>query len=479
MIGSRFSHRRTKIICTIGPATASAAVIEQLIRAGMDIARFNLSHGKFSEHARSIRLVRHLGKRLQTNMAVLLDLPGPKYRIGQLKNGQVILKKGARLRLTTRHIEGDATRLPVNLPNLAQDVRSGDTVLLADGALELRVEAVDGAEVTCRVIVGGQLIPGRGLVVPGMRTSGPFLTDSLRKSLLFAARQHPDYLAVSFVTGAQDIIDVRGVLSDSRTNIPIIAKIERGQAVTHFNEILSATDGVMVARGDLGVDIPLKRIPLVQKEIIRKCNLAGKPVIVATEMLESMVRSARPTRAETTDVANAIFDGADATMLSAETSIGKYPVAAVRMMAEIARETENKLPYETLLVRRGNHLEPRTEELISYDACHTAHRLKAVAIIAYTRSGNTATRVSKYRPKVPILALTPSSTVCGRLSLYWGVHPLRMAGISSVATLFTAGANLARDLGLGRAGDLVVITGGIPLGEKGSTNLLKVETIRA
>jgi pyruvate kinase len=445
----------------------------------MNIARFNLSHGKLSEHARFIRLVRHLNRRPQDNVAVLLDLPGPKYRIGNLKNGQITLKRGDRLRLTTRHIEGDATRLPVNLPNLAQDVRIGDTVLLADGALELRVEALDGAEVTCRVIVGGRLTPGRGLVVPGRHTSGPFLTDSLRKNLLFAIRQRPDYLAVSFVTSAQDIVDVRGVLNDSHASVPIIAKIERGQAVNHFDEILAASDGIMVARGDLGVDIPLKRIPLVQKEIIRKCNLAGKPVIVATEMLESMVRSNRPTRAETTDVANAIFDGADATMLSAETSVGKYPVAAVRMMAKIACETEKNLPYDTLLVKRSNHLEQRAEELISYDACHTAHRLKAVAIVAYTRSGNTATRVSKYRPKVPILALTPRGAVCGRLSLYWGVHPLKMNGISSVAALFTAGANLARDLGLGRAGDMVVITGGIPLGETGSTNLLKVETIGA
>ncbi|NOQ18132.1 MAG: pyruvate kinase, partial [Dehalococcoidales bacterium] len=308
-------------------------------------------------------------------------------------------------------------------------------------------------------------------------TSGPFITDSLREGILFAIEQRPDYLALSFVSSTEDIAGVRAILHENNVDIPIIAKIERGEAVNKFGSILQDSDGIMVARGDLSVDIPLERVPLVQKEIIRRCNQAGKPVITATEMLESMVNSVRPTRAETTDVANAIFDGTDATMLSAETSIGKYPVQSVRMMAKIAAEAEKKLPYEQMLTERGRWLEPQTDELISYNACHTAHSLGAAVIVAFTQSGSTAGRVSKYRPSMPILAITPSNIVSGRLLLRWGVYPLQIAGPSSVDELFVTASKLCKDLGLVKPGDLVVITAGIPLGEAGSTNLLKVHKI--
>jgi pyruvate kinase len=266
-------------------------------------------------------------------------------------------------------------------------------------------------------------------------------------------------------------------LRENGADIPIITKIERVQAVNNFNAILSTSDGIMVARGDLGVDIPLEKVPLVQKEIIYKCNRAGKPVITATQMLESMVNVARPTRAEVTDVANAIFDGTDATMLSAETSIGNYPVQAVRTMAKIAEETERKLPYARILAERGEWLERETDELISYSACHTAHSLGAAAIVAFTHSGSTAGRVSKYRPRMPILAITSSNVVSGRLLLYWGVQPFEVAIVSSVDELFRAGVRLSKDLGLAKPGDLIVITGGVPVGVAGSTNLLKVERI--
>jgi len=474
---SNFFERRTKIVCTIGPATSSAAVIEQLIRAGMNVARLNLSHGTHREHARHIQTVRKLSRRLAIPVAILMDLPGPKYRTGKLKDGQARLKKGAQVTLTTRQIEGDDKVIPINLPTLTQDIKAGDTVLLDDGAMQLKVLEEQGTEVRCKVMVGGILTEGRGLVVPGMRTSAPFITDTLRECIFFAVRQQPDYLALSFVSNAEDVTSVKAILCENDAAIPIIAKIERGVAVNKFDSILVDSDGVMVARGDLGVDIPLEKVPLVQKEIIKKCNQAGKPVITATQMLESMVNAPRPTRAEVADVANAIFDGTDAIMLSEETAIGKYPVQAVKMMVKIALEVEGKLPYEQILAERGSWLEQKTDELISYSACHTAQSLGAAALVAFTQSGSTAGRVSKYRPRMPILAITTDAVVAKRLVLRWGVYPFQIAKASSVDELFTTAAKLSKELGLAKPGDLVVITGGIPIGVTGSTNLLKVERI--
>ncbi len=395
-----------------GICTSSTAMIEKLIRAGMNVARLNLSHGTLNEHAHFVQTLRNLSQRLGVEIAILIDLPGPKYRTGKLKGDRAILKKDAQLVLTTQQIEGDAARVSINLPNLPKDVKLGDTVLLADGAMQLKVQQIDGSEVKCLITVGGILTEGRGLVVPGMRTSGPFVTEVLREKLLFAITQKPDYVALSFVTSTQDIADVRSILRENSVDIPIVAKIERGEAVSNFSSILAVSDGVMVARGDLGVDIPLEKVPLVQKEIIKKCNQAGKPVITATEMLESMVKSIRPTRAEATDVANAIFDGTDATMLSEETSIGEHPLETVKIMDRIARETEKKLPYELALSGKRTWFEQRTEELISYDSCVTAHSLDARAIIVFTKSGSTAARVSKYRPRMSILAMTTSSVIC-------------------------------------------------------------------
>ncbi|MFP3897839.1 MAG: pyruvate kinase [Dehalococcoidia bacterium] len=469
--------RRTKIVCTIGPATRSAAMIEQLMRAGMNVARLNLTHGTYDEHSLHIRNVRKLSRRLSIPVAVLMDLPGAKYRTGKLKDGQVRLRKGAEVVLTTMHVVGDEALIPVNLATLPQDTKAGDTVLLDDGAMQLKVLEAEGSQVRCEVMVGGILTEGRGVVMPGMRTSGPFITDGLRECIDFAVKHRPDYLALSFVGSAQDVTGVRAILHDNGVDIPVIAKIERGAAVSKFDSILAASEGIMVARGDLGVDIPLEKVPLVQKEIIGKCNQAGKPVITATQMLESMVKAHRPTRAEVTDVANAIFDGTDAVMLSAETSIGKYPVPAVRMMARIARETEKKLAYEQILWEKGKWLEQKTDELISYSACHTAQRLGAVGVVAFTQSGSTAGRVSKYRPRMPVLAITPDAAVAGRLVLHWGVYPYQVGPASSIDDLFSTAARIAKESGLARRGDLIVITGGIPIAVIGSTNLLKVEEI--
>jgi len=343
--------------------------------------------------------------------------------------------------------------------------------------MQLRVRSIDETGIISRVTAGGILREGRGLVVPGMRVSLPYITNQLREGILFAVKQQPDYLAISFVTSVNDILDVRSILRENGADIPIIAKIERGEAVTNFNDILNASDGIMIARGDLGVEIPLEKVPLLQKDFILKCNRAGKPVITATEMLESMIDSLRPTRAETTDVANAIFDGTDAIMLSAETAIGKHPVPAVRMMARIARATEKHLRYPEMLAERHGWLERQTDELISYSACQTAQSLGAAAIVTFTRSGSTAMRVSKYRPGVPILALTPDKTVSGRLLLYWGVRPYLIEEAASVDDMFARAARITVELGMAKPGDLIIIAAGIPIGVAGSTNLLKVEKV--
>jgi pyruvate kinase len=443
----------------------------------MNVARLNLSHGNHRDHAHLIATVRRVAQGLGLPVAILMDLPGPKYRTGPLQGGAVELRRGAQVILTTRATPGNVQEVSVNLPTLPQDVKVGDGVLLDDGAMQLKVLRTSTTDVVCRVVVGGTLTPGRGVLVPGMKTSGPFLTSHLREHLDFAIEQQPDYLAISFVSTAADVSQVQGILRERAADIPVISKIERGQAVTHLDEIVRASDGIMVARGDLGVDIPLEQLPMVQKEIIRQSNTLGRPVITATQMLESMITAARPTRAEVTDVANAIFDGTDAVMLSAETSIGKYPVQAVSMMAKIASTTDAQLPFEGMLLVKGTLLEPHIDDAISYDACRTARQLGAKVIVAFTHSGSTARRVSKCRPNVPILALTADERVSRRLQLSWGVQVSHIAEPASVEELFARGAQLAKRLGLAKADDLVVITGGIPLGVAGTTNLLKVERI--
>ncbi len=473
----RVYQPRAKIIATIGPATAKTATLTRMVRAGMNVARLNLSHGSFDEHAAYVRRVREAAAAADKPVAVLIDLPGPKYRIGKLEGGQVTLRHGQLVRLTAEDITGDRNTLPVTLPNLARSVHPHDTVILDDGTILLKVRAVEGETIVCRVTVGGVLLQGKGLVVPGMKVTVPFITDKLRECLAFAVKQQPDYLALSFVTTAGDITGVRAVLNELGTSIPLIAKIERGEALENFPAILKAVDGVMVARGDLGVEMPLERVPLIQKELIRTCNRAGKPVITATEMLESMINEARPTRAEATDVANAIFDGTDAIMLSGETSIGKYPVDAVRTMARIAQAAEKKLRYDDLLEERRQWLSPETDEVISFNACQTAYSLGAACIVAFTQSGSTARRISRYRPSVPILAVTPNPEILGRLLLYWGVRPEAIYPPDRLSDTFTFAARMARELGLAKPGDNVIISAGVPIGEAGTTNLLKVEQV--
>ncbi len=470
-------RRRTRIVVTIGPASNSPAHIGQLIRSGMDVARLNLSHGSLEEHASCVRTIRKLAVPLSRPVAVLMDIPGPKYRTGSIREKSLSLSRGDEIILTTRAIEGTGNVVPVNFDTLPRDVKTGSRILVDDGAIQLKVLAVMGTEVRCRVTAGGVLTPGRGVVLPGTRTSARFVTDRLKRMVDFAAEQSPDYIAISFVSGPEDIAQIREILRQRQVGIPLVAKIEKEQAVRNFDRILEVSDAVMVARGDLGVDIPLPKVPLVQKEIIGKCNRAGKPVITATQMLESMVSAARPTRAEVTDVANAIFDGTDAIMLSAETSIGRNPVAAVRMMTQIARETERRLPYEDMLAKKNAWIVPQADELVAYDACHNAHKLKAAAIVAFTESGSTAQRVSRYRPMTPIIAIASSQQVCQKLQLFWGIQAFQIGASASVNELFGTAVDLVKKLKLAGPGQLIVITGGIPLGTAGTTNLLKIEQI--
>lgn len=469
--------RRTKIVCTIGPASGSHSKIKSLVQAGMNLARLNFSHGSYEAHEEYIHTIRKVAAETELPIAIVQDLPGRKLRTGELQSQEARLKPGAVITLTTQSTIGNEQKLSVNLPSLTQDVKIGDDILLGDGAIQLKVEAIADNEVRCRAISGAKLKPRMGVTIPGVSLSGPFLTEEDKRHLLFGIEHQVDLVALSFVSRANDVAEVREFLREKGKTIPLISKIERRQALDNFADILSLSDGIMVARGDLGLEIPLPEIPVVQKEIIRKCNHSGKPVITATQMLESMVHSPSPTRAEVTDVANAVLDGSDAIMLSAETSIGKYPIMATEMMRRIAEEAEATLPYKHLLIQKGADLEPITDDAISYGACHTAHQLGATAIVAFTSSGSTAWRVSKYRPGVPILALTPRADTRLRLALAWGVHPYQVEEPPTIKGLFALAVKVAKESGAAKAGDLIIITAGIPLGVPGTTNLLKVERV--
>jgi pyruvate kinase len=452
-------------------------MLDRLVRAGINVARINLSHGSERQHRAAIRGVRAAARRLGVPVAILLDLPGPRYRTGDVKNGRAALKKGSRFVLTSREVSGDHHEVSLNMPEIVADVSPGDRILLDDGAIVLKVRQTTDTDILCSVVVGGVLRPRRGIAIPGVKMSAPFVTDATRRNLKLAASQKVEYVALSYVSRAADVAQIRTLLAEAGGSAGLIAKIERREAVRNFKSILKGSDGVMVARGDLGVDITLEKVPLVQKEIIRECNRAGKPVITATQMLESMIKAPRPTRAEVADVANAIWDGTDAVMLSAETAVGSYPVEAVEMMCRVAREVEAALPYERRLAEKGTAVEPHTDDAIAYDACRTAHQLAAAAVVAFTESGSTAWRVCKYRPSVPILAITTSDAVQRRLALGWGIYPHQLPAPSHVDDVFAMGSSLARESGAAAQGDVVVITCGVPIGVVGNTNLLKVEKV--
>ncbi len=444
----------------------------------MNVARLNFSHGTHSEHAGYVRSIRKASSKLNTPIAILQDISGPKIRTDKLKSKEVQLKEGADFTLTTANLTGDNHRVSVNLPQLPQNVKRNDIIYLNDGAIKLKVISATTRDVKCRVIVGGVLGWEKGVNVPGITLKIPSFTEKDFADILFGIEHEVDFIALSFVREAQDILQVRRFLKKKQADTPLIAKIEKWEAWKNLDKILAVSDGLMVARGDLGVEIPIERVPLVQKEIIKKCNHAGKPVITATQMLQSMINSPQPTRAEVTDIANSIFDGTDAIMLSGETAVGRYPLEAVQVMLKIALNTEATLPYSKMLVDKGTDLLPQTDDAIAYAACHTAHQLGAAAIVAFTSSGSTARRVSKYRPGIPILAATPSPRQRRRLLLSWGVYPYEVPDPAFVLDLFAQGVKVCKKSGVARKGDLIVITAGLPLAVAGTTNMLKVEIVK-
>ena len=468
---------KTKVVCTLGPSTESEDTVRGLIEAGMSVARLNLSHGSLESHATAMLLVRAASEELGIPVGIMVDVPGTKYRTGPLKPGVVDLKSGESLTLTSRDVVGTRELIGVSPPGIHRDATEGHPVILDDGLVELTVTDIEGTDVQCRVVVGGRITERRGVTTPGKSPSQPFVDERSETALRFAAEHDADFVALSTVTTDTDVQTARGILRDQGAEPVIISKIERAESLENFESILAASDAIMVARGDMGVEVPLARVPVIQKDLISKSNAAGKPVITATQMLESMVESPVPTRAEVTDVANAVFDGTDAVMLSGETSVGRYPVQAVKVMARVAIEAEAALPYETIITEKARQLEKQTDDAISYDACRTAYQLRASLIVAFTEAGSTAGRVSKYRPLPHILAITPFERVQRRLTLRWGVTPLIVGGLSSVEDFFERGEEEAvRAMGV-EPGELVVLVAGLPIGVSGGTNLLRVMTI--
>ena len=415
-------QQKTKIVCTIGPASESPEILEALIKAGMNVARLNFSHGTHEEHQRKIQIIRQIAERFRQPVAILQDLAGPKIRIGKMKEGGVELRRGEKFLLTNRQIMGDEKGVSVSYPSLPREVKTGDRILLADGTIELQVLGSDGQDIECRVVVGGVLTSHKGINFPtGTILAAPF-TEKDHEDLLFGIQKGVDLIGLSYVKEASDIERVKGILKKKSADIHVIAKIERKEALENIDEILLAADGIMVARGDLGMETPLERIPNVQKRLIRKANALGKPVITATQMLRSMVDHTQPTRAEVTDVVNAIYDGTDAIMLSEETASGRFPVESVQMMAKIAQAAEEEFPFDQFLMRESDG-ETDLPRAISRAASLLAEAVEASAIVTPTESGSTARWVSRLRPRQPILALSRHLSTVRRLNLCWGSIP--------------------------------------------------------
>lgn len=470
--------RKTKIVCTIGPSSESLENTKKLIQAGMNVARLNFSHGDFEEHGNRIKNIRQANIELGKTTAILLDTKGPEIRLGKLKEEPIELVQGEKIALTTEEILGDVTRIPITYTDLPNDVSVGSTILIDDGLIGLTVEDVQGTEIICRIVNSGQIKSKKGVNVPGVNISLPGITEKDANDIVFGIEQGVDFIAASFVRKASDVLEIRELLERHNAgHIQIISKIENQQGVDNLDEILEVSDGLMVARGDLGVEIPAEEVPLVQKSMIQKCNRAGKPVITATQMLDSMQRNPRPTRAEASDVANAIFDGTDAIMLSGETAAGKYPVESVQTMARIAERAESALEYREIFTKQANAQQTSVTEAISQAVANSAFDLKAKAIVTSTQSGFTSRMVSKYRPKAPIIAVTTEETVMRRLALVWGVIPVKGALVDSTDGLFENAVTGALSTGLLALGDTIVITAGVPVGRSGTTNLIKIHHI--
>lgn len=473
--------RKTKIVCTLGPASDSEQVVRSLILGGMNVARFNFSHGTHESHKATFELISRLRNELKVPVAALLDTKGPEIRLGTFKGGSAELVAGTSFVLTTEECVGTAEIGFINFLGLPDDVTKGDTILLNDGAIELRVKESGAGRIECEVINGGRISDRKGVNVPGIRLSMPYISERDRSDILFGVECGFDFIAASFVRCADDILQIRSLLErDGDHTVRIIAKIENAEGVANIDEILRVSDGIMVARGDMGVEVPYEDVPIFQKVLIKKCYNTGKMVITATQMLESMIQSPRPTRAEAADVANAIYDGTSAVMLSGETAAGKYPVEALKTMAQIAERTERDIDYRKRFMMRTAEdygTAPDITNAISHATCTTAYDLGAAAIITVTWSGTTARFLSKYRPDIPIIACSHHESTYRQLALSWGVTPLLVDVKDTADELFIHAVDASKAAGLVSDGNLVVITAGVPLGVNGTTNLLKVQVV--
>ncbi len=465
--------RKAKIICTLGPASDTPEVIEGLIRAGMNVARLNFSHGTHDEHRRRVNTIHRVSRKLGIPVAILQDVQGPKIRLGKFEGGQLVVKEGQTVTVTTRAVLGQGSIIPTPVRSLPKDVERGHAILLDDGRVRLRVLRVSGRDVTAKVEVGGVLKDKKGLNLPGAAISVPTITEKDAEDLAFGQEVGVDYVALSFVRTADDIKQARAHVAKRKT--PLIAKIEKPQAVANLEAIAEVADGVMIARGDLGVEMPLEQLPAIQKRAVAEVNRMGGLVIVATEMLESMVNSARPTRAEVSDVANAILDGADAVMLSGETASGKYPIDAAATMARIVEETERGVSsgLRPSLIERRDDLSTG----VAAAAVAAAEQLGIEMIITYTERGHTARLVSEFRPRAQIIALTPNADTVNRMALFWGVKGLQVGRLQSTDAMLRQVRRLCREEGLCKVGTPVVIVAGVPLNEPGNTNMMSVHRI--
>lgn len=470
--------RKTKIICTMGPSTEKEGLLEKLMLAGMNVARFNFSHGDHEEQLGRLTKLRETRERLGLPVAALLDTKGPEIRLREFAEGKVMLKAGQTFTLTTEEVVGDEKRVSISYKNLPKDVSVGTHILIDDGLIAMTVKEVTDTDIICEVINGGKVSNKKGVNVPNVELSMDYISPKDYKDIVFAVKEDFDFIAASFVRTAADVKQLRDILHEhGGDQIKIIAKIENNQGIQNIDQIIDAADGIMVARGDMGVEIPIEEVPIIQKMIIKKAYHAGKVVVTATQMLDSMMSHPRPTRAEATDVANAIYDGTSAIMLSGETAAGDYPVEAVETMVRIALRTEADINYISRLRARNTNEKPSITDAISHTACLMAGDLNATSIVTVTKSGRTARMISKYRPQSPIIGGCMSDKVCRQLNLSWGVIPLKVEEKQDADELFDHVLERSKEAGLIQEGDTVVLTAGVPLGIAGTTNLLKAHIV--
>ncbi len=464
---------KTKIVCTLGPSSSDEKILKKMISSGMNVARLNFSHGTHQEQKERIKKIKRLSQEMGKPIAIILDLQGPRIRLGNLK--ETFLRKGSTVTLTFDK-RPSKEKIPLDF-DLSTEVKPGESLLLCDGLVELKVKKVKGKDIECLVISGGKISSHKGVNLPEVPLKTPALTLKDKEDLKFGLKHGVDFVALSFVRQAKDILELKDLIKKEGFDVPVVAKIEKKEALKNIDEIIEHSDGIMVARGDLGVEISTEKVPIIQKEIIAKTNEKGKPVITATQMLESMINSPKPTRAEASDVANAIFDGTDAVMLSGETAIGIDPVNVVKTMEKIIENTESYLDYEDILRKRGEWVEKNTSDAISFAACELAKKLKVKAIITATQSGYTARQVSKYRPQAPIIAITPNPQAYRQLLLSWGIIPLLVKPSRNIDEILVKAVKSAKEASLVKKGDQVIITAGVLANVPGTTNMIKVHQV--